>query len=242
LDRSRIGIDRALHPDWLDAAAGLAADGVTSEQARTSLLDMLGRELSSTGSRSAADKTASVLLRTWFKTPSDAVPLRNDAALAMRHADEPGRLAAHWAMLLAAYPFFIDCASVAGRLLRLSGSFQRAEHSRRVAELWGEKPTANRASGRVLETLVALGVLRLDGSQCKQAASFAVDTRATAMLAEGLMLGEDKTAAPADSIASHPALFCFERPSLMTAAASSRRLAVEVRGGDTEMLVRVATS
>lgn len=239
MDRSRIGIDRALHSDWLDAAAGLAASGEIPANARIALLGVLRRELSSEGPRSAADKTASVLLRTWFKVPADAAPLRNDAALAMRHADGPGRLAAHWSMLQAAYPFFIDCASVAGRLLRLSGGFQRAEYSRRVAELWGEKPTANRASGRVLETLVALGVLRFDGSQCAQAGYFAVDALATAMLAEGLMLGEGKIATPVEAVAAHPALFCFEMPSLLVAASSSSRLAVEVRGGDTEMLVRV---
>lgn len=239
MDRSRIGIDRALHLDWLDAAAGLAANGASSDTARNALLEVLGRELSSTGSRSAADKTASVLLRTWFKIPDQAAPLREDAALAMRHADESGRLAAHWSLLLAAYPFFIDCTSVAGRLLRLSGGFQRSEYSRRVAEMWGEKPTANRASGRVLETLVALGVLRLDGSQCTQTGRFAVDGPATAMLAEGLMLGEGKIAAPVEAVVAHPGLFCFEMPSLLTAAASSSRLAVEVRGGDTEMLVRV---
>lgn len=237
MDRSRIGIDRALHLDWLDAAAGLAANGATSEAARTALLEVLGRELSSTGSRSAADKTASVLLRTWFKIPAEAAALRKDAALAMRHADESGRLAAHWSMLLAAYPFFIDCTSVAGRLLRLSGGFQRSEYSRRVAELWGEKPTANRASGRVLETLVALDVIRMDGSRCTQAKSFAVDAHATAMLAEGLMLGEGKIAAPMEAVTSHPGLFCFETSALVTAAASSSRLAMEVRGGDMEMIV-----
>lgn len=242
MDRSRIGIDRALHLDWLDAAAGLAASGETANGARIALLGVLGRELSSEGSRSAADKTASVLLRTWFKLPADAVALRNDAALAMRHADESGRLAAHWSLLQAAYPFFIDCTSVAGRMLRLSGGFQRSEYSRRVAELWGEKPTANRASGRVLETLVALGVLRLDGSHCTQSGFFAVDALTTAMLAEGLMLGEDKVAVPIEAMTSHPSLFCFEIPSLVVAAATSHRLAVEVRGGDTEMLVRVSES
>lgn len=242
MDRSRIGIDRALHSDWLDAAAGLAASGATAAEARPALLEVLGRELSSSGSRSAADKTVSVLLRTWFKVPSEVLPLRNDAAMMMHQADAPSRLAVHWALLLAAYPFFIDCASVAGRLIRLSGSFQRSEHSRRVAELWGEKPTANRASGRVLETLVALGVLRMDGSLCTEAASLAVDGRAAAMLAEGLLLGEDRMATPVEIVSSHPAMFCFEMPPLSAVVASSSRLAIEVRGGDTEMLVRVASS
>lgn len=242
MDRSRIGIDRALHLDWLDAAAGLAAGGETANGARIALLGVLGRELSSEGSRSAADKTASVLLRTWFKVPADAVALRNDAILAMRHADSSGRLAAHWSMLQAAYPFFIDCTSVAGRLLQLSGEFQRSEYARRVAELWGEKPTANRASGRVLETLVALGVILLDGSRCVQAGSFGVDAFAAAMLSEGLMLGEDKTAVPAEAVASHPGLFCFEAPSIAAAASASSRLSIEVRGGDMEMLVRTPCS
>lgn len=240
MDRSRIGIDRALHLDWLDAAAGLAASGATPETARTALLEVLGRELSSAGSRSAADKTASVLLRTWFKVPTEAAPLRKDAALAMHHADESGRLAAHWSMLLAAYPFFIDCTSVAGRLLRLSGGFQRSEYSRRVAELWGEKPTANRASGRVLETLAALGVVRVEGPRCTQAGHFEIDAAAAAMVAEGLMLGEGRASAPIDSVGGHPSLFCFELPSLMSAAALSGRLAIELRGGDTDVLVRTS--
>ncbi|MBN1459904.1 MAG: hypothetical protein JXA57_10215 [Armatimonadetes bacterium] len=238
MDRSRIGIDRALHLDWLDAAAGLAANGATCDTARTALLEVLGRELSSGGSRSAADKTASVLLRTWFKIPAEAAPLRKDATLAMRHADGSGRLAAHWSMLLAAYPFFIDCTSVAGRLLRLSGGFQRSEYSRRVAELWGEKPTANRASGRVLETLVALGVLRQEGAHCTQTGRFTVDGPAAAMLAEGLLLGEDRMAVPVESVSSHAAMFPFEMPPIATAVVCSSRLGIEVRGGDTEMLVR----
>ena len=63
------------------ATPGRLLDHFRHPYARLAGLEVLGRELSSTGSRSAADKTASVLLRTWFKIPAEASPLRQAASV-----------------------------------------------------------------------------------------------------------------------------------------------------------------
>jgi len=59
---------------------------------------------------SARGKTLTVLMRIWVTVPSIAEPLRAAAIKRIPLASSEERLAIHWAMSVACYPFFAEVA------------------------------------------------------------------------------------------------------------------------------------
>ena len=238
MDRSRIGIDRDLRPDWLDTAGSVAAQGLEGEPARRAVFEALEGAIPGADAYSARGKTTTILRRIWLRVPVDARSLQAEAAGLLALVPHEDRVALHWSMIIAAYPFFNDCAAVAGRLTSLNGSFVRVEHTRRMRELWGQRSTVDRASSRALVTMRAMGVLMdAEGRVCEVPRHHA-DARLSAMLLEAVLLSEDRHEAPAEQLSSHPALFPFELESTAVATAGSSRLRMERRGGDTDVVVR----
>src|SRR5262245_22000583 len=106
--RSPIGFDRDIRLEWLDAVATQVCAGRSTEEVRQSIHKMLAGVLAISKSGSALKKTTTVLLRVWCRVPEPAVGLRNRIAPVMLELSASDRLAAHWCMCLATYPFFLD--------------------------------------------------------------------------------------------------------------------------------------
>ena len=160
-----------------------------------------------------------------------------------RTTEPSSRLAVHWGMTMASYPFWNAVAAQVGRLLRLQGVATAAQVNRRVREQYGERPTVTRATQRVVRSFVDWGVLAdtetrgqyVAGEQCPVHAPGLV-----AWLAEAaLHVREDEPSAPVQELLGQPGLFPF-RLSYMTArglAAESPRLDVAHQGLDTEVVM-----
>ena len=69
------------------------------------------------------------------------------------------RIAVHWGMAMAAYPFWGAVAAHTGRLLLLQGTAAAVHVQRRVKEDYGERETASRAARRVLRSFIDWDVL-----------------------------------------------------------------------------------
>jgi hypothetical protein len=161
--RGMIGFDRKIHLAWLDATADWAAQGLSAQEIRRKLDQLLEGEVAGTGTHSAKGKTETVLLRIWVLVPDQIKPLRDEALVRLLEQSEPNRLLFHWGLSLAAYPFFKVVVETAGRLLTLQGSFTGAQAQRRVREIFGERETVTRAAQRVLRSLADWGVIRESG-------------------------------------------------------------------------------
>lgn len=79
------------------------------------------------------------------------------------HSGSGQRVALHWALLAATYPFFADVATNTGRLLALQGDLTLAQLTRPM-QRWGDRSTMTRAVQRVIRSIVQWGVLS-DGDQ-----------------------------------------------------------------------------
>ena len=158
--RDSIGFDRDIWLDWLDATAGQVAAGANIEAVRQYLHVFLEGVVSNNGPRSARQKTITVLSRIWSKAPEDCVTLRDHALRALESAPASERVAIHWAMCIAAYPFFADVLRAVGRLIAIQGDVDLAAVYRRIAEAWGQRPTARRAARRVVRSIVRWGILK----------------------------------------------------------------------------------
>ena len=126
---------------------------------RERLHHLLEGEVEGETSKSARGKTKTVLLHIWAGGPS---PLQPDALDLLRTVGARGnesRLALHWGMCLATYPFFSDVVSTCGRLLSVQNSVVLSQVTRRMTESWGELSTLTRAVQRVVRSMVDWGAL-----------------------------------------------------------------------------------
>ena len=212
-DRQVVGFDRTIELSWMDATAGFVADGLATAEVRRRLFAYLEGIVPGNNPHTQRGKTITVLTRIWSRVAPEAEGIR-DAALKLYGDVSPEtRLALHWAMALAGYPFFLDTAAIVGRLFRLHAGTTLQQVTRRLEEGWGARPSIYRSAHRVLQTMERWGVIctgERAGHYKPAPRKLTPEIRCGAILAEALLLGQRGGAAAASDLSSHPALFPFE--------------------------------
>src|SRR5512142_3017856 len=110
--RKLLGFDQRVRLEWLEAAAGHAASGKSYEEMRECLLDLLDGVVGGRRYASSRSKAATVLCRIWGGVVPGTERLRTRAIEVLPRVDAGERVVLHWAMSIAAYPFFSDVASI----------------------------------------------------------------------------------------------------------------------------------
>jgi len=233
----RVGLDRNLRLAWLDAAAVVAGRGLRGSELQTALMTALENELPGTGHNSARGKTVTVLKRVWCTVPEPTRDLRDRALSKLTEGDADYRLALHWAMLLASYPFFGDLAEVVGRLLTLQGSFDRVHVVRRISDRWGDRSTIPKAVRRILTSMVEWGALVLkDGQFTAALTRRVVSPDHAALLVEAALLASPGHTASVSALVVSPMLFPFNVTAGAEQLRHSERFRVHREGLDVEVL------
>ena len=238
--RRVIGFDRKIELNWLDATVDLAAQEIPVAEIRTRLAKLLDGQVAGHGPHSARGKTITVLLHIWAPDLERLISLRQDGLALIQNAVGPGRLAVHWGMCLAAYPFFGDVAAITGRLLSLQQSVALSQVTRRVAESWGTRSTVLRAAQRVVRSFVDWGVLQDTGHRGTFEArrSFTVSNEhgAATWLLEAAILGGGGSARPLASVVRHPMFFPFAITISARDLDGSLRLELHHQGADEDIV------
>ena len=159
-----IGFDRRLRREWLDFVADYAAAHVAPDVIRAKLHDLLAPVVAESGERGARSKTITVLLRLWVVSDPRTDGLRLDALRLLPTCTPGERLALHWGLAMAVYPFFADVVSSIGRLLRLQPTVSLAEVVRRTKEKWGDRERVARSARHVLQSIRDWAVLAETGA------------------------------------------------------------------------------
>jgi hypothetical protein len=209
---TKIGFDRTIQAEWLDAAAARLAAGDSAEAARKYLWDFLEDVEPGTTNSSARGKTLTVLTRIWLMVPDDVQILRESALKDLGSADAENRLAIHWAMVIATHPFFLDVATHVGKLLALHGQANRTQIKRRLMESWGDRSTLERTIQHVLKSMSQWGVLHSGSEKGSLVAArdpIAVSEEIGELLIQGVLLSQGRGMSLA-RLASHPGLFPFK--------------------------------
>ncbi len=159
---TQVGISQRVRLEWLEKTANLVLAGNEKTAIEDALQEMLVDRISIGGSsvRGNREKTITILMKTWFNVPCGLEELRDEGLDLLRFASRGERVAIHWGMALAAYPFWGAVAARTGKLLRLQGTLTAAAVQRRMRESYGERETVARATRRVLRSFVDWEVLR----------------------------------------------------------------------------------
>lgn len=172
----RIGFDRMIKIEWLDAVAGKMQNERDVKEMRGYLHNLLKNEHPAFEARR---KTVSVLMRTWFLVPQEHIPMRDKALHIIDETSSQERLLIHWGMLLLAYPFFRDTVTIIGGLFSLQGKFSISQVFRKMEQSWGQRTTVKRAIRRVVRSLYEWGVIEETTEKGVYLPSAKVDTLAS---------------------------------------------------------------
>jgi hypothetical protein len=210
-DRTRIGFDRTIATEWLDATAGRVMSGEPPEESRRFLWNYLEDLEPVTTSNSSRGKTITVLSRIWLLVPKSAESLKQAALKCLVPTSGEKRIGVHWAMIVGTHPFFFDVATHIGKLIKLHGQANRSQIKRHMTEVWGDRSTLERAIQRVLRSMLQWGLLRDGqerGSLVGPLQRIDVDYDVGQLLLHSVLLGNG-SGLPLIHLVNHPALFPF---------------------------------
>jgi len=210
----QIGFSQRVRLEWLEQTASLILAGSDKAAVSDALQELLKDRVSVGGQakRGNREKIITILLKTWLAVPGELESLRIEGLELLKRVPRPDRLAIHWGMVMAVYPFWSSVATPTGRLLRLQGSAAAAHIQRRVREQYGERETVSRAARRVLRSYLDWGVLRQTSAKGIYSAGTTLavdDSRLTAWLAEAALHARANGSSPLKDLIDGPSLFPF---------------------------------
>ena len=230
-------IRQILHPG--DFVANSAAAGVAPNVIRRKLDDLLTPYVAESGERGARSKTITVLGRLWLVPDSRTDRLRRHALETFLPAVAEERLALHWGLAMAVYPFFCDVVSVIGRLLKLQGTASLSEVVRRTKEKWGDRERVARSARHVLQSVRDWAVLAPAGSAGVYQAALPrrpLGNATSWWILEALLLGSGLAMAPRRQLVQSPAIFPFVANVVPTDLARDAPLELTRHGGEEEIV------
>lgn len=240
-----IGIKQVVRLEWYDYALEMLLSGFPPKEIRGQLDEFIRERLQSGGYGERGEQTytkaVTQIMHCWVLPDRDILALRDSALAYVRENRNRNRLALHWAMTIAAYPFWHKVAVQVGRLLNLQDIITQSQVRLRCFEAMGERSTVERSARRVIRSYVAWGVMKdFDTKGCyEKAIPIAIsDHDITAFLMEAELHASPEGKAPINMLLNNPAFFPFQLP-LITGDSLTRlnpRLEVVRYGLDDELL------
>ncbi|RJR40666.1 MAG: hypothetical protein C4576_19990 [Desulfobacteraceae bacterium] len=210
----QIGFSQRVRLEWVEQTAELVMAGNDQAAINVALQDLLKDKVSIAGDavRGNREKIITILFKMWVAVPRGLEELRADGLEILRTLPHDARIAVHWGMALAAYPFWGAVASQTGRLLRLQGTASASQIQRRVREQYGERETVSRAARRVLRSLMDWGVLSETGQKgvYRQGEILRIqDAQLIAWLIEASLHARENCSGAIRDLLDSPSLFPF---------------------------------
>lgn len=241
---NEIGFSQRVRLEWLERTANLVLAGNDKSLVKDALRELLKDKVSVGGQaeRGNSEKIITILSKIWLSVPPEIESLRVGGLELLTSLPRPDRMAIHWGMVVATYPFWAAVATQVGRLLRLQGSAAAAQVQRRVREQYGERETVSRAARRVLRSYMDWGVLRETGLKGVYHAGSSLtieDPQVIAWFVEASLFARPNGSAPLRDLIDSPSLFPFRLKPIHadTLLGASANLAILRHGLDDDLVM-----
>ncbi|PKN27699.1 MAG: hypothetical protein CVU64_15485 [Deltaproteobacteria bacterium HGW-Deltaproteobacteria-21] len=241
----QIGFSQRVRLEWVEQTAELVMAGNDQAAINVALQDLLKDKVSIGGEavRGNREKIITILFKMWVAVPRGLEELRADGLEILRRLPRKDRIAVHWGMALAAYPFWGAVASQTGRLLRLQATASASQVQRRVREQYGERETVSRAARRVLRSFMDWRVLSETGQKgvYRQGEILPIkDSKLIAWLVEASLHARENMSGAIRDLLDSPSLFPFRLSQIPAdrLIAKSARLEL-LRHGMDENLIKL---
>lgn len=240
-----VGIKQVVRLEWYNLALDDLLAGAGASSIRKNLDETIRHSRQSGGLGDRGDQTytkaVTQIMKCWVSPDVGLHPYR-DALLEYAHQHPiRGRVALHWAMTSAAYPFWFNVAFQVGRLLNLQNSVTQAQVRLRCFEALGQRSTVERSVRRVVRTFVAWGVLTdaaERGSYERTVQLQVVDSELATLVLESALLATPGATGLLGALLGSPAFFPFQLPAVSSEdiVRRSKRMVVDRYGLDQEFL------
>lgn len=204
-----VGFDRYIEREWLDQTATWVIDGKTAKEVNALIDEYLDPLINGATSQR---KTKNVLSGAWVKSLEENTVYKQQAKALYVDASTNERLAIHYGMIVASYPFFFSLSKILGRLFKLQDEVTNKEFYRRVIETIGDRDSIKRAAARYLQSMVEWELL-MNGekSSVKPAKKLSVDNpELVTWLYTAIFFAHERDKLSTDDIVSDPVWFPFE--------------------------------
>ena len=102
-------------------------------------------------------------------------------------------LLAHWCIILATYPIFVDVSRIIGKLSEFEEEFTIQQLKQKIFDEWGERATLFHSIDKIIATMKAMGALKAEKPGRYTIVKHEVrDDKVNALLASTGMTVEDK--------------------------------------------------
>lgn len=177
--RTPIGLDRTIKLEWLNKVSNYVLAGIDKLKIKEMLrADLIGSFRSNNVYvRGSIDKTITIIMKVWCSPPDKLRVFHKDGLKLIARIDPINRIAIHWGLILATYPFWGGVASSVGRLIRLQGRASISHVQRRIREIYGERETVSRRCRYIVRSFLDWGVISEDIEKgvYKLGSHFAID-------------------------------------------------------------------
>lgn len=240
----KLGIKQTIQRDWMDRTLLMLQSGLSEKEIRNELDDYLSTQKQSGGIGERGQKTygmALSILASWFAPDYDLIPFRDDALGLSTNLLKEERLALHWAVISASYPFWHNVALQVGRLLNLQDKVTQSQVFDRLKEQYGDRETVARNARYTVRSFVAWGVLKdtdKKGHYVKSEPVTISDERLVALLLESGLHANESGKTALNILMNSPAFFPFDLPVISGSQIqqNSKRVFVDRLGLDEEYL------
>lgn len=151
-----VGFERHIELDWLNRTAGWIIEKKSAKEIHALIDEYLEPLIQGDTSRR---KTKNVLSGAWVKCGDREREFKTLAEKLYIHSSRDEKIAIHFGMLIASYPFFYELSKILGRLFRLQQSIPSDQFYHRVIQVFGDRDSIKRAAARYLQSLSQWGLL-----------------------------------------------------------------------------------
>lgn len=213
-----IGFSQFIKRAWLDFTVHQKLEGHSPIKVRAALDHFLADQVSvgSNARRNSRQRAISILSKLWLNVPQPLDSFREEGLTQFKKNPENIRIAVHWGMAMATYPFFATGAENMGRLLKLQNEVSTVQLQKRMREKLGERETVTRATRQLIRCWTEWGIL-IEGANkgvYQVAPPINIDSQLTTWLLESALLASQEQSANLHNLVNHtPALFPFHLSS-----------------------------
>ena len=150
-----VGFSCALKLSWLNKAAQLVEERLSTEDYKKEMSEYLSFEISGT---ELLRKTRDILMNVWYYENTEIGAAREKAIYLLKEYPEYSS-AIQLCMLYLTFPVFKDICRYAGRILDFQDDFTNAQLTQKLYDDWGERGTLSVTCQRVTLTLKEMGLL-----------------------------------------------------------------------------------
>ena len=214
-----IGIKQVVRLEWYDLALDLLLRGRPKNEIRQELTEILKDRLQSGGFGKRGEatyvKAVGQIMQCWVTPAKELISFRDRALTCAGECPRSKRMPLHWAVTIAAYPFWHKVAVQVGRLLNLQPIVSQTQIRKRCYEAFGERSTVERSARRVIRSFVAWEVLKdsmTKGCYEREKPTEIVSRDIVAILVEAALHTSSSGSMQLSAIKDDPALFPFYIP------------------------------